>query len=464
MSDQSVKREDLQEIAHVMKRDWDERARQDARWFINPLKFRQTEEEFDQSGKVDTERFVIADLELIAQKRDPKSLRLFEIGCGTGRMTKHLAVIFGEIVGTDVSGEMVKQAQDRLSGVSNVILHETNGVDFAALPDESCDVILSAHVFQYVPSAHVIETNIREAWRVLKPGGVFKFQTNSIYTFGFEEIEKDTWVGASFTEPEIRRLAHEFGAQLISITSAGTRNCWTTLRKKPAQIPSSQARAHPCINFYSRTAAAQIKTIPTTGDQASLTVIASGLDCEQFDCNSVVIEIGDDAVLPSYLGPIGRHFVDVVRSETNEPLDRFTQIDIGVPAGMPSGIVPLRVRIGADSVSETISVEFEDPQPIIPRIFTIINAHDNSMDFYPRGERSKLRIMVEGLNEAADTGNVRVQIGERIVKPSRVVCLPGNRLYEVDAQLPDDIKPGSSELRIYFGNLQSPAATLEIKG
>ena len=54
------------EISRVMKQDWDERAIEDARWYINTLKRDQTDEEFDESGRPDAESFVFADPVFIA--------------------------------------------------------------------------------------------------------------------------------------------------------------------------------------------------------------------------------------------------------------------------------------------------------------------------------------------------------------------------------------------------------------
>ncbi len=462
MGDISGKKQNLEEFSHVMKRDWDDRARHDAKWFINTLKFQQTEEEFDRSGILEVERLVLADLQQLTRRRDPGSLRLLEIGCGTGRMIKHLARVFGEVAGTDVSGEMIRHAQEKLKGFTNVALYETNGIDFPMLPDESFDLVLSAYVFQHVPSVEVIASNIRESWRVLKPGGVFKFQTSGITTLDFEDIEKDTWVGASFPESEIRRFAFETGAQLIGLFGAGTQYCWTTIRKKLKQPATHRTETPPQIVFYGRTFAADNKTIPTTGDQSSLTVIVSGLDLETADCNSIVIEFGDLGILPRYVGPVGRNFEGALIAGLGQSIDHLAQIEIGVPAGLPACVAPVRVRGEDGQASVAIDVELVEAQPVIPKIGTIVNAFDNGTDISARGEKSRLKILVDGLNEAADTGNIRVQIGERIVKPTRVAFLAANNIYQVEAQLPGDTKSGVTELRIYFGNLQSPAAGLVI--
>ncbi|MEO6727104.1 MAG: methyltransferase domain-containing protein, partial [Blastocatellia bacterium] len=196
MSSQNLQQE-LQEFAFLMKHDWDDRARQDAKWFINTLRLQQTDEEFDATGAFEVNRLVAVDLPRLTGGRDLKSLRVLEIGCGAGRMTRHLANLFGEVVGVDVSGEMVRQARQRLAGIGNAQLYETSGVDFAELPDEHFDLVLSAYVFQHVPSALVIQSNLEDAWRVLKPGGAIRFQTNAITAFDFDSVEKDTWTGAS---------------------------------------------------------------------------------------------------------------------------------------------------------------------------------------------------------------------------------------------------------------------------
>src|SRR5262244_981862 len=163
--------EKIEQFVAVMKRDWDERARQDAKWYINTLRRQQSEAEFDQTGVVEVDRLVLADLPLLVRGRNPRALRLLEIGCGAGRMTRHLAETFGEVVGIDVSGEMIRQARERLAGIENVQLYETNGFDFANFPDGHFDLILSIYVFQHVPSIDVIESNILAAWRGLAPGG-----------------------------------------------------------------------------------------------------------------------------------------------------------------------------------------------------------------------------------------------------------------------------------------------------
>src|SRR5262249_45620433 len=193
--------------------------------------------------------------------------------------------------------------------------------------DDHFDLILSIYVFQHVPSVDVIESNILDAWRVLAPGGIFKFQTSGITSSEFEQVEKNTWSGAPFPEEKIRQIARDVGAQLIGVFGGGTQYCWTIMRKRTPQISCQQ---RPRIEFFGRTQDAMNKCIPIGGDQASLTVIATGLDHNLADCNSISIEIDKRSVPARYVGPIGRNFEPALRAMFADSLDQLMQIEIGV--------------------------------------------------------------------------------------------------------------------------------------
>lgn len=462
MSEQIDNRRALEDWSQEMKRDWDDRARRDPKWFIHPLRFQQTDDEFDNSGARAVAQFVVDDLDLLARGRDPFSLRVLELGCGIGRMTRFLAGAFAEVYATDVSAEMILLARSRLQDLSNVNLLETSGYDFAELPSEYFDLVFSAFVFQHVPSTEIICSNLRDAYRVLKTGGCFKFQTNSITAFAFEEIEKDTWMGASLPESEIRRFAEEVGAQLISLEGRGSQSCWTILKKQPVQIDLAATLRRPAIEFHGRTDLPTQKQIPINGEHCALTLLVSGFDSDAVDCNSVCIDVWGLELLPHYVGPLRKSLAALSPLPSAAAMGRLTQIDLSPPVGAPSGAAEVRVRLTSGEVSQPIRVDFVSPEPVVPRISSVMNAVDNGADVRVRGAKSHLRIHVEGLDETADTGNIRVQVAGRIVKPSFVGSLPGKQLYRVEAQLPQDIPKGPTELCLYFGNIQSPTAQLEV--
>ncbi|QQS46892.1 MAG: class I SAM-dependent methyltransferase [Acidobacteriota bacterium] len=442
-------------LADLMKRDWNDRAREDARWFINSLRVRQTDEEFDETGRIEVERLVLADLELLTGGRDPQSLNLLEIGCGAGRMTRHLAGIFGRVAGVDVSGEMIRQAGERLQGIENVSLQETSGFDFSEFPDESFDLILSAYVFQHVPSVEVIESNLRDAWRVLKPGGMLRFQTNAIARSEFAQVEKDTWVGAAFTEPAIRDFARGRAARLIAIFGAGTQYCWTTMRKPLPDRPA--AVGNPTIVFSGNTYDAECREISCRGGQASLTLILTDLD--DADCNDVVVRILDEIILPRYVGPIGENFRPALEKRFGADLSRMTQVEIGIPSTISPGRHPVSVE--HRQIPVDVEVTFAEPGIESPRICSVTNAIDGGMDIFSSGPKSRIQILLEGAWEESLDGDIEIELGQLVVTPVSAGFLPEKQLVELVAQLPEGVS-GMIEMQVRIGQCRSRPVHLSV--
>ena len=90
-----------------MREDWDARARENAFHYIASSQEEWRVEEFLGSGEESVQEAILDDLEIICQGREPKQMRVLEIGCGAGRMTRALARVFGEVHGVDVSGALL---------------------------------------------------------------------------------------------------------------------------------------------------------------------------------------------------------------------------------------------------------------------------------------------------------------------------------------------------------------------
>src|SRR5579864_784119 len=118
-----------------MRRDWDERARENARYYVSTGKKDWTDEEFFRSGEQTVSEEILTDMINICQGKDPKQMRVLEIGCGAGRITRALAGVFGEVYGVDISGEMVRQASLALADHPNAHLFRNNGADLSVLGD-----------------------------------------------------------------------------------------------------------------------------------------------------------------------------------------------------------------------------------------------------------------------------------------------------------------------------------------
>jgi SAM-dependent methyltransferase len=101
-----------------------------------------------------------------------------EIGCGVGRICKALSERFDRVVGIDISPEMIRQARELVPD-DRVRFELGSGSSLQPVQDGTADLVLTFTVFQHIPEISVIEGYIREAGRVLKPGGVFVFQWNN---------------------------------------------------------------------------------------------------------------------------------------------------------------------------------------------------------------------------------------------------------------------------------------------
>ncbi|MBI1760767.1 MAG: class I SAM-dependent methyltransferase [Acidobacteria bacterium] len=339
----------MDQQAREMKLAWDKRAAEDARWYINTVRRQQTEEEFDASGRHEVQSQVVDGLALLTGGSDPRQLRLLEIGCGIGRMTKHLAGIFGEVYAVDVSAEMIRQAQMRLQSLANVRLFETGGEDFALFPAQSFDVIFSAYVFQHVPSAAIIRSNLVDAWRVLKPGGVCKFVTNGVTAPASGPT--DSWHGAAFPEAALRQLAEELGAQLLGLFGEETQYCWTMLRRRMQAGPPARTQA-PQVVLRGHTDDLSVTEISLSGARPYLTLVLAGEFSEWDDAASVKIEVAGRTLLPRYAGPPGTNAVASLRDHTAESL---FQVNLRLPPDLPIGEALLHVSL-ADSSAVLVKV------------------------------------------------------------------------------------------------------------
>src|SRR5258708_4604615 len=123
-----------------MKKDWDRRARENARHYVETAKEDWTDEEFFQSGETTVEEEVDTDMTNICQGKDPRSMLVLEIGCGPGRVTRALAKRFGEVHSGEVSGEMVKLATSALAQHPYAYVCQDNGKDLGAVPEREFEL------------------------------------------------------------------------------------------------------------------------------------------------------------------------------------------------------------------------------------------------------------------------------------------------------------------------------------
>ena len=229
-----------------MERDWDARAREAPEYYIASGHRQWPIPEFFQGGQMNVDTYILADTEVICRGKKLSQMRVLEIGCGAGRMTRALAASFREVHAVDISGEMIALAKRNLSDLRNVFLYKNNGIDLSELPDRSFDFGFSYLVFQHIPRLRVIETYVREVHRCLKPGAVFKFQVQG--DTGLRPAQDDTWLGAPMSLTDARGIAERCGFEMIHASGQGSQYFWLWFLKPkwpwlPKEIRSNAAKA-----------------------------------------------------------------------------------------------------------------------------------------------------------------------------------------------------------------------------
>ncbi len=224
-----------------MRRDWDRRAQENARHYVATGQKEWTDEEFFAAGEQEMQDQIFNDLGNICQGRDPKTLKVLEIGCGAGRVTRPLARFFGEVYAVDISRNMVRQARRSVAEFPNAHIFRNNGRDLQAVRRRwwhrfgiggklEIDFAFSCLVFQHIPSRTVIESYVSEVNRLLKAGGLFKFQVQG-YTEEEPDLD-DSWIGHAFSPEDARKLAEDNGFELRFDWGAGSQYYWLWFFKK----------------------------------------------------------------------------------------------------------------------------------------------------------------------------------------------------------------------------------------
>jgi cyclopropane fatty-acyl-phospholipid synthase-like methyltransferase len=215
----------LEEQLQKMRADWDQRARENARHYVVTGNQDWTDEAFFASGEITVTEEILSDLTNVCQGRTPGEMRVLEIGCGAGRVTKALARLFGEVHAVDVSGEMVRLAKEALKEHPNAFVYQNNGKDLTVIPEVPFDFAFSFIVFQHIPSYEIIENYIKEVHRLLRPGALFKFQVQGASLMDPTKPD-DTWLGAPFSERQAVDMAFRCGFEPRYRYGAGDQYFW----------------------------------------------------------------------------------------------------------------------------------------------------------------------------------------------------------------------------------------------
>lgn len=142
--------------------------------------------------------------------------RLFELGCGTGRLLKHLTPYF-EASGYDISAEARRRAAENAPQATLLD-------DWESLPPQSFDLAVSLHTLEHLPEPALVVQRIAA---LLRPGGSFLVVVP--YTDGWgRRLKRDRWFAyrdpthcSLLSRGEWEMLVRRAGLTVVSVRGDG---------------------------------------------------------------------------------------------------------------------------------------------------------------------------------------------------------------------------------------------------
>lgn len=248
-----------------MRRDWDERARKNAYFYIASWRKDWDEASFFQSGEEDYRRLVLPVLD--RHHFSPRGKTMLELGCGAGRMTRTFAGNFSRVLGFDVSAEMLNRARELNRFIKNILWVQGNGFDLSNVADRSVQFVFSYLVLQHLPAEKLIRSYIREILRILADDGVCLFQFNgtkekymnwkgrlawgvidSFWAMRLDsasrsiasilgmdpEMAGNSWHGVDLNAESVGRMVCSNGGEVLEFSGINTPMAWCCARKSSA--------------------------------------------------------------------------------------------------------------------------------------------------------------------------------------------------------------------------------------
>jgi SAM-dependent methyltransferase len=230
---------------------WDARAREHALFFVdNRVDYRQPDvDAFWAGGEEALEKLLAA----VGEHVGPSDV-VVDIGCGVGRLTRALATRAREVVGIDISAEMLTQAQRLNAGLTNVRWVHGDGRRLTGVGDEEADACVSHVVFQHIPDPAVTLGYVREIGRVLRPGGWAAFVVSTDPSVhrprrlparvvwrlaaaagrGPKAQEHSAWLGSAVRVEDLERAAHDGGLRVERLLGRGSQFTTVLARRNPS--------------------------------------------------------------------------------------------------------------------------------------------------------------------------------------------------------------------------------------
>lgn len=446
-----------------MRQDWDKRAQDDASYYVAFGRRQQSPEEFFSSA-ADVLRTLRAEYDRLPAPA--KQLRALEIGCGPGRLLLPLSEDFAQVDGVDVSAQMIELARANLAARPNATAHVAGGSDLAGFEDASIGFVYSYAVFQHIPSRAVVWSYLRDAVRVLQPGGVLKCQFNSLPQAEESELEPtigwslragapprravlhdapNTWSGVSFRAEELAAFCAEHDLQLLSFDGFDTQYLWMTARKgRPQSSEPAGCELAGAANTFTSD-----RLIPQAGRFASASLWVVGAPAHA-DLNNMRVEIDGVPTAPAYIRR---------REEAGS-----AQVNVFLPPGARTGAVPARLLLGGEPLTESIALRVVPPAPLVPRLVSVTDGVNLLSGDSIENRSLKVSIEEAPFDDAsALQGCFEARLDAHPLEVEDVFSVdPLARRFEINLRIPAEIPGGPYNLFCRIGSRKLPHHGLQL--
>lgn len=138
----------------------------------------------EAQGRLKIARQIAKVLSFYTIRRNPRSLKVLDIGCSSGVISNYLAGIYGSVVGVDVDSKSIRIARKEFLGRNiRFLVRDGTKTGFA---DSSFDIIIANQVYYCFERP---EDFFVEVYRLLKPGGVCYLGARNKYTLWDAQYE-----------------------------------------------------------------------------------------------------------------------------------------------------------------------------------------------------------------------------------------------------------------------------------
>ncbi|MEI6288260.1 MAG: methyltransferase domain-containing protein [bacterium] len=129
---------------------------------------------------------------------------VLDVACGTGYGSKIMSSTAKQVIGVDISDEVIKFAKEHYQNNNlEYFCHDSTSLFFS---EHYFDVIISFETIEHLSDSDR-ELYLKEIWRVLKAGGTFIISTpNKIITSPHSKIPKNKFHITEYTAEDLKKI------------------------------------------------------------------------------------------------------------------------------------------------------------------------------------------------------------------------------------------------------------------